>query len=400
VTAGANSLDMDQNGAHEETGGRLSRFCIISAQHDYRSPRRASIHFIASELAKRGRVKFFSCRFSSISRFRLSDPRNPVASRANVVEMQDGVECYLWRPRLHPVALPRFMETLERAAFQRYIDSAPAVLRAWIKDSDVVIIESGISVLFFDLIKAMNPDALVVYNMSDDLSTIGAARSARQYLDRVAKDFDLVRVLSRQALNRYPGANMAFVPQGIDPGVFALSSASPYATDRVHAVSLGSMLFDPRFFAIAGPMFPEVEFHVIGSGLVSRPIRKDNVVYYPEMAFRDTVPFLQHAAIGLAPYSPEEAPGDLADTSLKLTQYGHIGLPAVCPAGVAGGHALRFGYDIREPETIRRAVLSAIAAEHVPVPAPSWGDVAQELIRLCESPKVRGWRSRAGPPRT
>ncbi|HHW4680980.1 MAG TPA: GumK N-terminal domain-containing glycosyltransferase, partial [Xylella taiwanensis] len=44
-------------------------YLILSA-HDYRTPRRASIHFITDELAKRGDTRFFSLRYSWLSRFK------------------------------------------------------------------------------------------------------------------------------------------------------------------------------------------------------------------------------------------------------------------------------------------------------------------------------------------
>ena len=47
----------------EGSHGAASRFVIISGYHDYRSKRKANLHFIADELAKRGST-FFS-RFDS-----------------------------------------------------------------------------------------------------------------------------------------------------------------------------------------------------------------------------------------------------------------------------------------------------------------------------------------------
>ena len=78
------------------------RFLVLSA-HDYRTPRRANIHFIGDELAKRGHTRFFSLRYSALSRWK-DDIRLPLDSKANLVEERNGVECFLWKTALHPVS--------------------------------------------------------------------------------------------------------------------------------------------------------------------------------------------------------------------------------------------------------------------------------------------------------
>ena len=65
----------------------MSRICIISAQHDYRSLRRVNLHFIAQELVRHGPVRFFSCRFSNLSWFKSSDPRLNLFGHANRLEV-------------------------------------------------------------------------------------------------------------------------------------------------------------------------------------------------------------------------------------------------------------------------------------------------------------------------
>ena len=52
------------------------RFLVLSA-HDYRTPRRANIHFITDELATRGHTRFFSLRYCTLSRWK-NDIRLPL----------------------------------------------------------------------------------------------------------------------------------------------------------------------------------------------------------------------------------------------------------------------------------------------------------------------------------
>lgn len=61
-------LSHDANVSTMSVGVRPN-YLVLSA-HDYRTPRRASIHFITDELAKRGDTRFFSLRYSLLSRLK------------------------------------------------------------------------------------------------------------------------------------------------------------------------------------------------------------------------------------------------------------------------------------------------------------------------------------------
>src|SRR5450759_4618353 len=78
----------------------MDRILIISG-HDFRSPRKASLHFIAQELAKTASVQFLSIGFSILSLIK-GDPRSELAGRANVARNENGVECFLWKTLVHP----------------------------------------------------------------------------------------------------------------------------------------------------------------------------------------------------------------------------------------------------------------------------------------------------------
>ena len=104
------------------------------------------------------------------------------------------------------------------------------------------------------------------------------------------------------------------------------------------------MLFDPSFFAAAAALFPDLQFHVIGAGKTAASLHADNIVVHPELAFADTLGYLQHAAFGVAPYRDADAPRYLIDTSLKLRQFALFGIPAVCPVFALGEAKGRFGY--------------------------------------------------------
>lgn len=369
------------------------KFLVISG-HDYRSPRRANIHFIAGELAKRGSVRFFSIGFSNLSKIK-KDPRLSLWGQANtVVRSEDGVECYLWRTALHPVNLARLrLSTLERMWFKLYARRSPDILRRWIAEADTVIIESGAGLIFFDLIKALNPGAKIIYRASDALGTIGCAGFLQEELMRIAPQFDGVAIPSPSLVSEFPkGANIFVVPQGIDKNALISDMPSPYSAGT-HFVSVGSMLFDPSFFEIAASAFPDATFHIIGAGNRAEDLSAPNIRVYGEMPFAQTLPYLKHATAGIAPYEGGKVAPYLADTSMKLLQFGALGLPAVCPQIVAGDHKGRFGYRPGDHASVTAAIKNALAFGRFDGMAPpSWAEVAEMVVRIQKNTKEKAER--------
>jgi 2-beta-glucuronyltransferase len=152
----------------------------------------------------------------------------------------------------------------------------------------------------------------------------------------------------------------------------------------LNAVSVGSMLFDPEFFWMACDLFPEINFHVIGSGAKKGRLPAA-VIDHGEMPFHQTLPFIKHATFGIAPYRASNPPYYLADTSLKLTQFAFFGLPAVCPKFAAGEHPLRFAYlnegGAPQKDTVKDAIERACAAPHSAIhTAPSWSEIVEQLL--------------------
>ncbi len=336
-----------------------TNYLVLSA-HDFRSPRKAGMHFIATELAKLGNTRFFSLRYSMLSRY-TRDPRLSLDDIANRIGIYQGIECYLWKTFIHPFNTRRsWLRPLEHLLFSWYARGRNPVLRQWIREADVILLESGIAPVFFDLIKELNPTAKVVYRVSDDLGTIQVAGYISTAFKKAAPRMDTVALLSKAMKDGVPADCPAvFVPQAIDHTLADKGDPSPYGPG-IHAVSLGSMLFDPEFFVLASQKFPEIHFHVIGSGNPRHPNYGPNVHVYDEMPFLQTLPYIKHAKFGLAPYANANLPIYLRDTSLKLTQYEFFGIPAVCPHLIAGDYQTRFGYTPGDADSIAKAISGAL----------------------------------------
>jgi 2-beta-glucuronyltransferase len=356
------------------------KFLIISA-HDYRSRRKAGIHFVAAELAKLGTTRFFSCQYSLLSQLK-SDPRGSLLPLANKQTVHDNVACYLWKTLIHPFNIrSRYLRAIEYFLFRRYINHPSPVLVEWIKDADAVVFESGIAPIFFDLVRRLNAQAKTIYVASDDLATINVASFVQETFARVAPEMSALCLKSRFMIEGMPkSSNQYVIPHGFDFSVAQHADPSPYP-DGLHAVSVGSMLFDPEFFVAASKRFPNVTFHIIGSGSGIHPGYGDNVRVYGEMPHHLTLPYIKHASFGIAPYRSNNVPRYLSDTSLKLMQYDFFKLPAVCPHGVVGDYASRFGYEPGNAASIAAAIEAAIAAPRISSRNPLlWSQVVERML--------------------
>jgi 2-beta-glucuronyltransferase len=362
-------------------GSSNKNIAFVSAVHDFRTLRRGSIQALASALVKLGHsVTFISVRFSLLSLLK-GDSRNFLWRRANRPEWVDGVRCYLWFTAIHPFqSNSKLLEFVFRPYYffhkrlsNRFLDTA-------FRDADYIVIESGQGLLLAERARRLNPRARIIYRASDKLSTIGAAEMLQSELERNAETFDWFCLLSADMVDEFAWAREKtfYLPLGIDPDEFRNNGPNPY-TGPLNAVSLGSMLFDPSFFQIAAPLFPAVQFHVIGCGTTfGAPA---NVKFYDEMAFKETVRYIEYASFGIAPYRATQNAGYLATSSLKLKQYEYFGIPAVCPEFAVGQSLNRFGYAPGDAPSIERAISGARGSTFTPVPAPlNWQELAQRLL--------------------
>jgi 2-beta-glucuronyltransferase len=250
-------------------------------------------------------------------------------------------------------------------------------------EADHIVVEASVAAILLRRIHQLNPNARIIYYATDRLDTVGAHPFIQK---RLVEDADLIEHVSlRSSLMAddfaWAGSErLRRIGFGIEPADFANIGPSPYP-DRVKAaVSVGSMLFDPSFFHNVAPAFPEIQFHIIGCG--QRFEAAPNVIIHNEMPFRATLPFLQHAAVGLAPYAPAPGVEYLSESSLKLAQYEYLGLPAACPDFAAGMVPTRFGYRPGDATSMREAFGAALnrTGSVAPRSFPTWAEIGQHLL--------------------
>ena len=192
---------------------------------------------------RRGKVSFYSPGFSHLSRMS-ADARLDLWSHANRVEQSDGVDCYLERTLVHPFNTAQgWLSFVEDFLFHNYAERSRPQLVEWIKQSDTIILESGLPLLFAEQIVKTNPAAKMIYLASDDLRTIGCSSYLIDCLRRAAPSFDHAVLPSRQlAATMPPGLRLSYVPHGFNHEVFqgrnnfALCGSGQRRQRRLHAV--------------------------------------------------------------------------------------------------------------------------------------------------------------------
>ena len=358
------------------------KIVIVSGVHDYRTPRRGSIQALADALVRLGDdVTFISLRFSQISRVK-GDHRLFLWSRANRPETVNGVRCYLWRTPFHPFRCG--VGALDSAAgpmFSAYASLPNRFIDGELRSASHIVVESGLGIMLIHRARRLNPAARIIYRGSDALHTIGAPPVLAAELRRRAGDVDAFCLLARKMAADFAWAaeKTYVVPLGIHGGDFAAIGPSPYPGGR-NAVTVGSMLFDCSFFQHATASFPDIQFHLIGTG---EPFDAPaNVRLYKEMPFTATLPYIKHADFGIAAYKPSANSGYLAQSSLKLMQYEYLGLPAVCPSYAVGASPSRFGYTPGDGLGIDNAIRRALAHGRFAGDAQflSWEEAAKRLL--------------------
>jgi 2-beta-glucuronyltransferase len=362
-----------------DAGNQLAhKSILIVSRHDYRTKRRASVHFLAQSLVEAGHdVAFVSVGFSWLSRWR-RDSRFILNDRANRWQAVDGLRAFLWRSPWHAAGIPQSIRQLDWV-FDLWARSPCAALDKAAAGADIILVESGLPPVLIPRLRALAPAASLVYRAADLLDTAGVHPRVQAVLDESAAGIDLIVVVAEAMLPhfaRFPGRKIV-LPHGIAWDLIGVARSNPFADRTNNIVTMGSMLFDFRAVATAARALPDWHFHLIGTPPGSYP---DNVRQHDEMPFEQTLAYLHHADVGLAAYQRQGAPDYLSASSLKLLQFGALGLPAVCPDFAVGGPGQRFGYDPDDLSSVAPAIIAAAGAPRIPASILSWSEVARRLM--------------------
>lgn len=360
---------------------------VLVTGHYLESKRQAGFHWLADAYWRAGwEVIFWTTAISWLSwlqrNYRMAYPVLREANRLRWV--QPGLGSYVWFTSWHPVNLGLSpLNRLLSPVFARYGALPLGEAEAYVRDSDMMIFESKPGLLLYAQCKRLNFQARYVYRVSDDLRWLRSGHPVVvQAEERYAPQFDLISVPSAALLQRFRHLPQAVLhTHGIRKDLFARQYPNPYQSGwESHVVFVGTAYFDYNFLHIASTSFPHWAFHIIGP--IARLPQRANVFAYGELPFVDTIPYLQHADIGLSTLQASPQASASFTDSLKIIQYTYCGLPIVVPEPLRSPRPNVFCYVPDDPASIQEALRAARHFDRSKVVTDdirSWDEIAQEL---------------------
>lgn len=335
---------------------------ILISGHYYSSKRRAGFHHLANAFWNLGwDVTFATVAISLLSRLR-GDYRfaYPVREEANrLVSVRERLTSFVLLTRTHPGNLRLGLANrLSTPWFARYARVRLGPLEERLRGADLVVFEGTAGLMLVERIRALAPQARLVYRASDDLRALGVHPVILEAEARAVPLFDLVSAPTPrigEILRRY-GPVEVHSP-GVDKRAFDRRTESPYAAGP-NAVFAGvSPVFDYDILRAASELAPQIEFHIIGAR--ARPL-PENVSFHPELPFHEVVPYFQHATFGLL----FMAAGYSLGQGNKLAQYSYCRLPVVAPSDLGVDRPNACVFERGDSGSLGRALAQAERMEH------------------------------------
>ncbi len=369
----------------------MKKITIISRHFFSAFNRKTTVHFLAREFVKKG----YESYFVSVGRSRLSTlnkPKNKALpsdiNRQNFTEVEPNIFSIVMDEYIHPFSTSnKWVSLFTSPKLLNYGNSISNDIFNVINDSDIVLIECGYGVAYFDTLKKLCKNTKFIYFATDPLSQVGLRKEFETIEQEVVHKFDLVRVASRELGERFDkNTKLTIIPQGLDKSVFDNTKESPYLNDTVNFVSIGDMSFDFESILVMAKLKPEFSFHIFGANIPGDYPK--NITIYGEMDFNKLVPYIKFADVGIMPYKMSTHMAYLTKTSLKFLQYSYCGLPIVTPIGPDWERANVFQYEIGNESSIDLALSNAMKTSRDDSLASGildWSDCANRLIDALQS---------------
>jgi 2-beta-glucuronyltransferase len=359
--------------------------------HDATSSRKVDFHFWADVFAARGYdVDFITLGLSPFT-FLKQGGRSYKPPFNRWLTIDFNVRKFLWCPLFHPFKLANaVLDKMTWPLFSLYSKFMPAILLNGISNTDIFIVENGAGLMLIPELSRRFPKAKFVYTVCDRLETLGYHPIILQGEKEALKHIDLVRVPAEAMIADYSShPNVHYISHGLDKNLFDKKKPNPYKWEK-NAVSVGDMLFDGETIAILARNFPDWIFHLFGKK-ATLPESFSNVITYGEMCFADTVAYIQHASIGIAPYKPAPSIDYISQSSMKMIQYTYCRLPIIAP-NFAAGRAHVQSYNRSDAATIITAMERAIAFDRDTIDSSSvmdWESTVDVMLDALNPEEIR-----------
>lgn len=301
-----------------------------------------------------------------------------ISARNKPVRAGEGLTTFVNMPWMRPTGL-RYdvLNNASRSAFKLYRNAFSAALREMISKSQLVLMESTYEIMFTPHLRELAKGARFVYRVSDDMAMRNTHPVALDDELRALPLFDLVSLPNLKMCNRFPRANnIAEHKHGIPTHLYDKCSPSPYETGSKNAIFSGNNILDQNAIRVLSGNFPEYTFHIIGP--FDPQVSASNVIYHGEKPYLQTIPFVQHAQIGLNTLT---VPG--FEESNKMQQYRYCGLPAVVNGSEFSSEKDRFFYKTGDAKSLVHAFKAAMNSAPDPglrATVRSWDDLVSDLL--------------------
>jgi 2-beta-glucuronyltransferase len=371
----------------------MQKTVVLISFHHYLSKRKAGFHWIAHSFENLGwDVIFVTAPLSPFSRL-IHDHRWEYVNTKDLnraEKIDEHVIIYTHSPYYSPISTTghECIDLLSPILIPIYKSRIPARLSNLLKRADIVIFESTAAILLFDLVKKCNPKAKFIYRVSDSLEILRVHQSVIEFEKLITPCFDLVSVPSQKILSRFPVGKTCLQHHGINKSAFSqkLEKPAQYGRFEKNIIFVGNSYFDLNFITIASGLFPHIGFHLIGP--INNDFSGDNVLIYGEMPFKETIPFIFYADVGLQIRRMEVGLDTLSD-SLKILQYTWCQLPIIAPFGLESlrKHIIYYQYDVAE--SIGDAINQALNYDRSRIDRSDimdWEELTIEMLRKVDIP--------------
>lgn len=373
------------------------RFLIGTAHFFAPIYRDAGMHRFAKSLAEKGHhVDFVTFGQSWLKQRIKPQTRRYVLSAESAARKgrnPANIHAHVHQEMFHPLSGSPRAERLTRLLERSYGKALDRWTQGAARKADVVILECGYAPYYFNAIRRVNDRAQMIAFYNDRLDLVGFRPETIALNDRMMPRFDMVRTNAEALLSHLPaGVNGRYVPQGVDKAKIRFDLPSPYKFGSRNIVSVGNMLFDEaavREIAAAAAT-QDADIHIIGASLENPPA---NVIVHGELPFEQTLPFIIHADVGLAPYRPVQGADYLIQSSLKIQQYSYCGLPILLASQLRIDGPNFVLYDQTLPNNVAEAVARAFAmgkSRDYGRNVRGWDEVGDILIDMIAATPHRG----------
>ena len=359
--------------------------------HYYPSKRRAGFHNFADAAHALGyKVNFVTVGYSLLS-FLRNDYRTKIPDISKnyntAVKIRDNFFSYVHFTAWHPMTLLLpFLNRLSMKWMDAYGQGNLKNLLPIIRQTDIFVFESCPGLFLFNRIKHENPNAKMVYRVSDDIRILGSTHPRMVKLEKeIVGKFDCVSVPSSVMQSMFPGVSVRLDRHGLDKSSYDSCLESPYEADSINAIFVGTGYMDYDFLQAAASQHEDVKFHVIGP--IKDKLNLPNVHFLGEMPFKKTVPYIKFANVGLAIRTFRKGFAATLTDSLKIIQYRYCGLPMVSPDFIDLQMGGVFYYKPGDASSCVAAMQQALQHGRdasFALEVQTWGEVAESILQTVD----------------